>query len=40
MSPPLSQVREAKKLRVAEVSEKEDRRARPHGLNTVEMLKV
>ncbi|KXZ51646.1 hypothetical protein GPECTOR_11g100 [Gonium pectorale] len=33
-------VREAKRLRVVDVSEKEDRKPRPHGLNTVEMLKV
>lgn len=33
-------VREAKRLRVVSVTEKEDRKARPHGLNTVEMLKV
>lgn len=36
----LLQVREAKRLRVTEVSEKEERRPRPHGLNTVELLKV
>jgi hypothetical protein len=34
------QVKEARKLRVVSVSEKEERRQRPHGLNTVEMLKV
>ncbi|GIL45930.1 hypothetical protein Vafri_3041 [Volvox africanus] len=35
-----SLVREAKRLRVVDVVEKEDRKQRPHGLNTVEMLKV
>jgi DNA topoisomerase-3 len=34
------QVREAKRLRVVEVTEKEERRHRPSGLNTVELLKV
>ncbi|GFR42563.1 hypothetical protein Agub_g3474, partial [Astrephomene gubernaculifera] len=33
-------VRDAKRLRVVDVVEKEDRKPRPHGLNTVEMLKV
>ncbi|KAG2490592.1 hypothetical protein HYH03_010985 [Edaphochlamys debaryana] len=32
-------VRESKRLRVVEVGEKEDRRQRPPGLNTVELLK-
>ncbi|EFJ52569.1 hypothetical protein VOLCADRAFT_79203 [Volvox carteri f. nagariensis] len=35
-----SLVREAKRLRVVDVVEKEDRKQRPHGLNTVELLKV
>ena len=35
-----TQVREAKRLRVAEVSVKEERKQRPAGLNTVELLKV
>lgn len=34
------QVREAKRLKVIEVTEKEERRHRPTGLNTVELLKV
>lgn len=33
-------VRDAKRLRVVDVVEKEDRKQRPAGLNTVEMLKV
>ena len=33
-------VRDAQKLKVVEVVEKEDRKARPSGLNTVELLKV
>ncbi|KAF5836440.1 DNA topoisomerase [Dunaliella salina] len=33
-------VREAKRLRVVDVTEKEERRHRPSGLNTVELLKV
>jgi DNA topoisomerase-3 len=40
MTPCCVQVKEARKLRVVSVSEKEERRQRPHGLNTVEMLKV
>ena len=35
-----SKVKEAKRLKVVEVVEKEDRKARPSGLNTVELLKV
>ena len=35
-----SKVKEAKRLKVIEVVEKEDRKARPSGLNTVELLKV
>ena len=34
------QVRDAKRLKVTQVVEKEDRRHRPAGLNTVELLKV
>lgn len=34
------QVRESKRLRVVDVVEKEERRHRPSGLNTVELLKV
>lgn len=33
-------VREAGALRVTSVTVKEDRKSRPHGLNTVELLKV
>ncbi len=33
-------VRDAKRLRVVDVGDKEDRKSRPHGLNTVELLKV
>ena len=33
-------VKEAKKLKVVEVVEKDERKARPSGLNTVELLKV
>lgn len=33
-------VREAGALRVSSVTVKEDRKPRPHGLNTVELLKV
>eukprot|EP00878_Enallax_costatus_P033145 GHUV01036535.1.p1 GENE.GHUV01036535.1~~GHUV01036535.1.p1 ORF type:complete len:508 (+),score=89.61 GHUV01036535.1:521-2044(+) len=35
-----SSVREAGALRVSSVTTKEDRKGRPHGLNTVELLKV
>lgn len=33
-------VADAKSVRVADVTRKEERKARPHGLNTVDMLKV
>lgn len=33
-------VSDAKSVRVTDVSKKEDRKTRPHGLNTVDMLKV
>lgn len=33
-------VADAKSLRVTDVTRKEERKARPHGLNTVDMLKV
>lgn len=33
-------VLDAKSVRVADVVKKEDRKTRPHGLNTVDMLKV
>lgn len=34
------QVRESRRLRVVEFSEKEERKPRPPGINTVEMLKA
>lgn len=33
-------VSDARSVRVTDVTKKEDRKARPHGLNTVDMLKV
>lgn len=36
----LSIVKDCKTIRVVSVSSKEDRKGRPHGLNTVELLKV
>lgn len=33
-------VSDAKSVRVTDVTKKEDRKTRPHGLNTVDMLKV
>lgn len=35
-----SNVREAGSVRVSSVTVKEERKGRPHGLNTVELLKV
>ena len=35
-----TQVKEARKMQVVSVTEKEERKHRPTGLNTVEMLKV